>query len=172
MTALQSLGLFSELPSELRELIWEAALPSSRLVRVKAHPIESEDEIYEREELLHQEDLYGKDTEDEDTRSIPEKDMRLLVHKTGKGLDGDLKRQSQLHKYGFRSSRATPNIAHVSFHDPATYQGFGKYETNPIQASRDVRPLLHLRVTISGEDEDCAKHNYTHTASQLPAHVR
>jgi hypothetical protein len=137
--------LFSELPSELRELIWKAALPSSRLVHVDAYPIEPEDQFYEREDLLYREDLYGQDTEDEDTRSIPEKDMRLLVHKICKDLDGGLKQQSQLHKYGFRSSRPTTNIAHASFYDPATYQGFGQYEPNPMCASRDVRLLLHLR---------------------------
>lgn len=78
-----------------------------------AYPIEPEDQFYEREDPLHREDLYGKETEDEDTRSIPEKDMRLLVHKIRKSLDGGLKQQPQLHKYGFRSSRPTPNVAHV-----------------------------------------------------------
>ena len=42
------------------------------------------------------------------------------------------------------SIRPTSNIAHVSFHDPATYQGFDQYEPNPIRASRDVRLLQHI----------------------------
>ena len=61
MTAIRSFGLFLELPSELRELIWKAALPSSRLVQVEAQPLEPEDDFYEREEMMYEEDLYGKD---------------------------------------------------------------------------------------------------------------
>jgi hypothetical protein len=86
MTAVRSFGLFSELPSELLELIWKAELPSPRLVHVEgleAHPLESEDEFYEREEMMHEEDLYGKGEEEEDTRSFPEKDMRLLCPQNG-----------------------------------------------------------------------------------------
>jgi hypothetical protein len=78
MTALQSFGLFPQLPSELRELIWQAALPSTRIVTLEINPIESEDD--DREQLLYEEDLHGKIVENEDTRSIPEKDM--LVHRT------------------------------------------------------------------------------------------
>jgi hypothetical protein len=83
MTVVRSFGLFSELPSELRELIWKRALPSPHLVHMEAHPLESEDEFYEREEMMHEEDLYGKGEEEEDTRSFPEKDMRLLCPQNG-----------------------------------------------------------------------------------------
>jgi hypothetical protein len=144
MTNLQNFELFPKLPSELRQQVWKAALPSYRVIYVRAHPLELEDDFWEREQMMYEEDLFGKDTENEDTRSVPEKDIRLLVHKIGQGLDGGLKRQSQLHKYGFMSSRRAPNIAHVFFHDHTTYQGFGVYEPNPIPARRDVRVLLHL----------------------------
>jgi hypothetical protein len=145
MRPLQSFELFPELPSEIRELIWQAALPSTRVVPIELHPIEPEDEFDEREQLLYEEDLYGTNVENEDTRSVPEKDMRLLVHRTSQDLDRVVKRQSQLLKYGFTSSKPAPNISHASFHDLAAYRGFGEYEPNPKPASRDVRLLLHIR---------------------------
>lgn len=137
--------LFSKLPSEIRVLIWRAVLPLSRVVYVGVHPIEPEDDFDEHEESLYNEDLHGKSAGEEDTRSIPEKDTRLLVHRTSQGLDGALKGQSQLQKYGSMSSRPAPRIAHVPFHDPATYPGFGAYEPHCIPASRDVRLLVHIQ---------------------------
>jgi hypothetical protein len=145
MKPLQSFKLIPELPSEIRELIWQAALPSTRVVPIELHPIEPEDEFDEREQLLYEEDRHGKNVENEDTRSVSEKDMRLLVHRTSQGLDGVVKPQSQLPKYGFTSSKPSPNISHASFHGLAAYRGFGEYEPNPKPASRDVRLLLRIR---------------------------
>lgn len=145
MASLQGFELFSQLPVELRELIWQAALPATRVVHLGAYPVEPDDKAGEREQLLYEEDLYGKCVENEGTRSVPEKDIRLLVHRTGQCLDGVIKRQSQLANYGFMSNRRTPYISHVSFHDPATYRGFGEYEPNSPPPNRDVRPLLHIR---------------------------
>jgi hypothetical protein len=142
MTTLQSFVLFPKLPLEVRDLIWEAALPPPRNVYVREEEFETEKEWSVLEEMQYEEDLCGKN--EEDTRSLAEKDMCLLLHKTYQGLDVRLKRQTQLQKYGFTSGKPAPGIRHVCFYDTVSLPGYGWYEPGPIPASRDVRLLLHL----------------------------
>ena len=56
-----------------------------------------------------------------------------------------------------------------SFYDPATYQGFGQYEPNPICASRDIRLLLHIRDHNTNEGRRWSQaqlHKYGFTTSR------
>lgn len=53
------------------------------------------------------------------TLGLLRKDLGLLVHRCARGPGGCLKRQTQLSKYGFISSRAAPRIGYASNYDMA-----------------------------------------------------
>jgi 2EXR family len=94
-------------------------------------------------ELQHLKDRLGSDAYEEDTRSLPEKDLRLYCHKCARGLDERLKQQTQLNKYGFTSSRAAPTLGHVLEYDMTYYQGFGETMLKHISPRRDLQLLSH-----------------------------
>jgi hypothetical protein len=110
--------------------------------------LEAHENVYGHDDYVHDQALSHRavtrnKTYWEDTRSVPESDLLMLVHLYAHGPEGCLKRQMQLNDYGFTSSHAAPIIGHAVNYDVASYQGHGESGDKHISFDRDVRSLIH-----------------------------
>jgi hypothetical protein len=154
--------LFPNLPLELQEKIWKAATPSSRLVQVFEKDIIPWDDLDWYEELQWKEARGDNDTcteseemeyEWEEVGEIdPMEDFMLFIHTRDRGLDGRWTVQTQLNKYGFTSTSATPTISHVLRLSP--YPGFNENDFPPVPAANDFGFVSHPQYYLgSGQTE-------------------
>jgi hypothetical protein len=184
--------LFSKLPQENQDAIWEATLPSARFVTLIKESTDSWGEfegdfeyytdLYGHQELYSfqgldlsdsletYETIHGRDGKvhghilsyrastfnercGEDTRSISEKDLLKRVHIYASGLDGSIKRQTQLKKYGFTSSQASPTIGHAASYDISSYEGYGDAQHIEVAWGRGFQSLVHTLGTGSDKTQ-------------------